>query len=110
LAKADEILGGAGKAAGEAKPAATHADAKKDEPAKAEWGESFEKAIEVAAKEKKLVVANFTGSDWCPWCQKLEGEIFATPEFQEWAKHVVLLLVDFPDKKPQSDEQKAANK
>jgi len=53
---------------------------------------------------------NFTGSDWCPPCILLHRQIFSQAEFVEYAaKHLVLLEVDFPHNKPQTDEQKAAN-
>jgi thioredoxin-related protein len=53
---------------------------------------------------------NFTGSDWCGWCKKLQKEVFATKEFEQYAKaNVVLVEIDFPDKKPQTQQLKAAN-
>jgi len=63
-----------------------------------------------AKAEKKLVLLDFTGSDWCIWCQKLSKEVFATDEFAAYAKtNLVLVEVDFPRKKSLSDSQKAAN-
>lgn len=54
-----------------------------------------------------VVLADFTGSDWCGWCIKLKDEVFSKPEFEEWAKeHVVLLELDFPKQKQLSDELK----
>ena len=45
-----------------------------------------------------MILANFTGSDWCPWCVKLQKEIFSTPAFRAWAAdNVILLEVDFPN-------------
>jgi thioredoxin-related protein len=63
-----------------------------------------------AKAEKKLVLLDFTGSDWCGWCIKLNKEIFSTPEFIQYAKdNLVLVEVDFPRKKQLSSEQKKAN-
>src|SRR5205085_1106980 len=63
----------------------------------ATWGESYEKAVARAKKEKRLIIADFTGSDWCGWCIKLKKEVFETKEFKDWSgKTVVLLEVDFP--------------
>src|ERR1700722_20276203 len=63
-----------------------------------------------AKKEGKKIVMDFTGSDWCPWCIKLHKEVFSTPEFTEYAKkNLVLVIVDFPRSKEQSAELKKAN-
>lgn len=65
-----------------------------------EWLTNYEEAIARAKKEGKLILADFTGSDWCGWCIKLKGEVFDKPEFQKWAlENVVLLELDFPRKK-----------
>jgi len=65
-----------------------------------------------AEKEKKLLLLDFTGSDWCGWCKKLDSETFSKSEFADYAKkNLVLVTVDFPTPKvPQSDELKLANK
>jgi len=45
----------------------------------------------------KLILADFTGSDWCHWCVKLKKDVFETPEFKSWAnENVVLLELDYP--------------
>jgi protein disulfide-isomerase len=63
-----------------------------------------------AKLEQKLVLLDFTGSDWCGWCKKLHSETFSKPEFIDYAKkNLVLVEVDFPHEKPQSDALKAAN-
>ena len=64
----------------------------------------IEKAVELLEKEGKGLLLNFTGSDWCGWCHKLEGEVFAKPEFKAYAaKHWVLVYLDFPQDKPVRD-------
>lgn len=81
-------------------------------PARAElsWGTDATAALTQAKKEKKLVVMNFTGSDWCGWCIKLKKEVFDTAEFGTYTKaNLVLVEVDFPSKKKQSAELKKAN-
>ncbi len=61
------------------------------------WLDSWEIATTQAKREDKVVVACFTGSDWCSWCKRLETEVFDTPEFDEWAmKKAILLKLDFP--------------
>lgn len=76
-----------------------------------QWMTDFNKAQATAKAEKKMVFLNFTGSDWCGWCIKLNREVFSTPEFAEYAgKHLVLVEVDFPRRKQLSDEQVRANR
>jgi protein disulfide-isomerase len=75
------------------------------------WTTDLAKAQAQARKENKLVLLDFTGSDWCPWCIKFEKEVLNTPEFGEYSKaHLVPVLLDFPHAKPQDDALKAANK
>lgn len=74
------------------------------------WLTDLPKAQAQAKAEKKLVLMDFTGSDWCGWCIKLKKEVFSQPEFAEYAgKDLVLVEVDFPRKKKQSAELKKAN-
>jgi protein disulfide-isomerase len=79
--------------------------------AEAQWLTSVPDAAAQAKKEKKLVLLDFTGSDWCGWCKKLDAETFSKPTFADYAgKNLVLVTVDFPARIPQSDQLKAANK
>ena len=74
------------------------------------WLTDLPKALKEAKAENKIVLVDFTGSDWCVWCKKLDKDTFSKPEFAEYAKkNLVLVQLDYPDKKPQSDELKAAN-
>jgi len=76
-----------------------------------EWYISFDKAAKISMKTGKPIVANFTGSDWCGWCKKLTKEVFNKPEFKKWASdNVVLLELDYPRRKPQTEEIKKQNK
>jgi protein disulfide-isomerase len=75
------------------------------------WMTDFEAAQEKAAAEQKPLLLDFTGSDWCVWCVKLEEEVFSQPAFLEYASdNLVLVELDFPKNKPQSDELKAQNR
>ena len=66
----------------------------------ASWTTDYAAALERAAAEHKQVLLNFTGSDWCSWCHKLEADVFSKPEFQtRAAARFVLVTVDFPQKK-----------
>jgi protein disulfide-isomerase len=74
------------------------------------WLTDVPKAQEKAKAEKKLVMLDFTGSDWCGWCIKLNKEVFSQPEFADYAKeNLVLVEVDFPRGKAQTAELKKAN-
>ncbi len=74
------------------------------------WQTDPEKALAGAKGTKKLVLMDFTGSDWCGWCIKLNKEVFSQPEFQAFAKdNLVLVELDFPRGKPQSAEDKSRN-
>lgn len=74
------------------------------------WQTDLPKALAQAKTENKLVLADFTGSDWCSWCKKLEKDTFSKPDFAAYAKtNLVLLRLDYPNNVPQSAELKAAN-
>jgi protein disulfide-isomerase len=65
--------------------------------AKEGWIDDLEKAKAQAKAENKKILLDFTGSDWCGWCKKLDAEVFSQPEFKEYAaKKLVLVEVDFP--------------
>lgn len=64
-----------------------------------------------AYAENRVVLINFTGSDWCGWCIKLKNEVFNTSEFHAFAeRHLMLVEVDLPNRKPISAQQRAINK
>ena len=74
------------------------------------WLVSLEKAYALSEKTGKPIMANFTGSDWCGWCKRLSAEVFNKQAFQDWAnENVVLLELDYPQRKKLSDEQRAQN-
>jgi thioredoxin-related protein len=75
-----------------------------------QWLTSLPDAKAQAQRENKLVLVDFTGSDWCVWCKKLDAETFSKPEFAEYAKkNLVLVMLDYPHSKPQPADLKAAN-
>ena len=74
------------------------------------WSTDYNAALAQAAAEKKPVLLEFTGSDWCPPCKMMTAQIFDTHEFTEFAKtNLVAVKLDYPQSKPQSDELKAQN-
>ncbi len=75
-----------------------------------DWLTDVPKALAKAKQENKAVLLDFTGSDWCGWCIKLNKEVFSKPEFAEYAKkNLVLVEVDFPRHKKLSSSQTSAN-
>lgn len=74
------------------------------------WQTDVPKAEAQAKTENKLVLLDFTGSDWCGWCIKLDHETFSKSEWADYAKkNLVSVEVDFPRAKEQSASLKSAN-
>jgi thioredoxin-related protein len=81
-------------------------------PARGEvsWLTDYEQAKEQAKGSHKLLLLDFTGSDWCGWCIRLRREVFSKPEFQDYAKkNLVLVEVDFPRAKEQTRDVRMQN-
>jgi|ERR1035438_8226128 thioredoxin-related protein len=63
----------------------------------ASWTDNYPSAVAQAKKEHKLLLLDFTGSDWCIWCQRMDKDVFATKKFSEFAdQNLVLVMLDFP--------------
>ena len=63
------------------------------------WMTNLDKAKQIAKSEHKLILLNFSGSDWCIPCMKLRTDIFDSDAFMKYAKdNLVLLNADFPRK------------
>lgn len=71
------------------------------------WLGNFNKAKIDATKEHRLILINFSGSDWCGPCIKLKKEIFESSAFENYAaNNLVLVRADFPrEKKNKLDEE-----
>ena len=50
------------------------------------WLVNFDAATLQARKEKKLILAYFSGSDWEPYTQKLEKDVLNTDMFRDWVR------------------------
>jgi thioredoxin-related protein len=69
------------------------------------WSHDFKAAKELAAKEEKSLLIDFTGSDWCGWCIKLNDEVFKHDAFKTGVKDkFVLVEIDFPQDETKLDE------
>ncbi len=76
------------------------------------WETDFVKAKQVAHESNKLILLNFSGSDWCGPCIRMQKEIFESSGFNDYAAgHLVLLNADFPRQKKHqlSKEQQQKN-
>jgi protein disulfide-isomerase len=74
------------------------------------WLTDFKQAQERAKADHKLLLLDFTGSDWCGWCIKLKREVFSRPEFNDYAtKNLVLMEVDFPRSKALAEKVQQQN-
>ena len=78
--------------------------------AESDWRHDYNKAQEEAKANHKLLFLNFTGSDWCGWCIKLDKDIFSQTKFKDYAHdNLVLVELDFPRRKSQPTEEKKQN-
>lgn len=74
------------------------------------WLNDYKKAQEEAKANNKLLLLNFTGSDWCGWCIKFDKEILSQPQFKDYARdNLVLVELDFPRRKAQPVDLKKQN-
>jgi len=79
-------------------------------PSKHGWITNYEAGQQEAKVNNKLVLLDFTGSDWCGWCILLDREVFSKPKFKEYAsKNLVLVELDFPRTKPIAEATKKQN-
>jgi len=70
------------------------------------WMTDFAAAKAKAKAEQKDLLVDFTGSDWCGWCIKLDNEVFGKNEFQKEApKSFVLVKLDYPQDKSKMSKE-----
>lgn len=91
--------------AGDERPTFDPADAVHRGP----WMTDYKQALAKAKAEKKDLLLDFTGSDWCAWCIRLNREVFSRDEFIKYApQNFILVELDFPRGK--SDQSPATRK
>jgi protein disulfide-isomerase len=74
------------------------------------WLTDFQEAKELSAKKDLPILVDFSGSDWCGWCIKLDKEVFSKEFFKDYAKsNLILFSADFPMNKEQSTQIKTQN-
>jgi len=78
-------------------------------PAAEGWVTDWKQA-KGAAENGKDILIDFTGSDWCGWCIRLNTEVFTQEAFGTYeAEALVLMEVDFPRKTELAPELKTQN-
>src|SRR5258706_14988303 len=64
------------------------------------WHYNMQEAKQLAQKDRRHILLNFSGSDWCGPCILLRKEILDDPAFLQMADtSLVLVNADFPRKK-----------
>lgn len=78
-----------------------------------DWMTNVDDALAKAKKDKKPVMVEFTGSDWCSPCIMMHEKVFSKKEFTEKASaKFILVKIDIPraDKKLSEKNQKVLKK
>lgn len=77
--------------------------------APSDWLIDFDAAKKKATEEKKNLLVNFTGSDWCGYCIQLDKEVFRKEAFLDGVKDkFVLVTIDFPEDESKLDDKTRA--
>ena len=64
------------------------------------WQPDFETAQKLAQEKDRLILLNFSGSDWCGPCIRMKKEIFANEDFSRMADTALIMVnADFPRNK-----------
>jgi thiol-disulfide isomerase/thioredoxin len=67
------------------------------------WETEFSSALRLAKARNCHVLIVYTGSDWSPWCQKMDAEVYSQPEFGKYSREkFVLLKLDYLRHTPMS--------
>ncbi len=73
-----------------------------------EWMTNVDDALAKAKTEKKPVMVEFTGSDWCPPCIMMHKKVFSKTSFTDAAsKKFILVKIDIPKKDPELKKMNA---
>lgn len=78
-----------------------------------DWMTDVDTALAKGKKEKKAVMVEFTGSDWCPPCIMMHEKVFSQKEFVSKASEkFILVKIDIPegDKALKEKNQKVLGK
>ena len=76
-----------------------------------DWQTDMNTAKQAAEEQHKMILLNFSGSDWCGPCIRMHKEIFTAERFKQFANNSLILVnADFPRLKknrlsPEQEEQ-----
>jgi thiol-disulfide isomerase/thioredoxin len=73
------------------------------------WMTDLAAAKAKAARERKPLLIEFTGSAWCPPCIALHKKVLTTPEFAAFGENVILVKLDYPPLADRAPEKVKAN-
>lgn len=74
------------------------------------WSTDLEQAKTEAATSDKVILVNFSGSDWCGWCKRLDREVLRKDTFLDYAEdNLILVNLDFPQYKELPADLRKAN-
>jgi len=77
-----------------------------------QWHVNMQEAMQLAQKEHRYILLNFSGSDWCGPCILLRKDVLDAPAFTTFADTTLVLVnADFPRMKKHqlSKEQQDQN-
>jgi protein disulfide-isomerase len=84
-------------AAGDAHPTAQKPEAVQMKGAAVgQWTMDLDAAKALAAEKRLPILLNFTGSDWCGVCIRMDKAIFSKPVWKKMSANLVLVTLDFP--------------
>ncbi len=64
---------------------------------KGRWTMDLDAAQKLAAEENLVVFLDFTGSDWCGWCIRMNKQVFSKDGWEKFAEEkLALVKIDFP--------------
>jgi thioredoxin-related protein len=76
----------------------------------AHWYTDYKEAASAAKADHKNILLDFSGSDWCDVCIRMDKEVLSTTQFQDFAgKNLILVDLDFPQGKPLPQKTQAQN-
>lgn len=74
------------------------------------WFSNLEDALAEAEISQLPIFIDFTGSDWCGWCFKLEEEVFSKQDFINYvSENLIMVKLDYPKRIEQTFETKQYN-